>query len=67
LPAPVHGVGPPVVATFLLLHGGLCRHWVWEVTADALTSTGHRVEAPDLPSSGPDPAALGGLRTTSRP
>src|SRR5919107_1779214 len=40
---------------------GLCRTWVWDGTADALTSVGHRVEALDLPSSGPDPAALGGL------
>lgn len=55
------GVDPAVVATFLLLHGALCRTWVWESTADALTSAGHRVEALDLPSSGPDPAALGGL------
>jgi pimeloyl-ACP methyl ester carboxylesterase len=49
------------VATYLLLHGGLCRHGIWRDTADALTSVGHRVEAPDLPSSGPDPATLGGL------
>jgi alpha/beta hydrolase family protein len=61
LPALIDGVDAPVVATFLLLHGGLCRTWVWEGTADALTSVGHRVEAADLPSSGPDPAALGGL------
>src|SRR5919199_752394 len=61
LPAPIDGVDPAVVATFLLLHGGLCRTWVWEGTADALASGGHRVEALDLPSSGPDPAALGGL------
>lgn len=49
------------MATFLLLHGGLCRRRIWQDTADALTSAGHRVEAPDLPSSGRDPAALGGL------
>ncbi len=49
------------MATFLLLHGGLARSWVWEDTADALTSDGPRVESLDLPSSGPDPAALGGL------
>ena len=50
------------MATFLLLHGGFCRHWVWKDTADALRARGHRVEAPDLPSSGPDPAHLGSLQ-----
>jgi len=49
------------MARFLLLHGGLCRKWIWEDTADALTSGGHDVEALDLPSSGPEPADLGGL------
>lgn len=59
--APVGGGTLAVVATFLLLHGGLCRHRIWQDTADALTSVGHRIEAPDLPSSGRDAAALGGL------
>lgn len=49
------------MATFLLLHGGFCRNSVWKDTADALIAGGHRVEAPDLPSSGADPGALGGL------
>ena len=40
------------MATFLLLHGGFCRNSVWKDTADALIAGGHRVEAPDLPSSG---------------
>jgi hypothetical protein len=49
------------MATFLLLHGAFCRNSVWKDTADALIARGHRVEAPDLPSSGTDPGALGGL------
>ncbi len=50
------------MATFLLVHGAFCRQWVWQDTIDALTATGHRVRALDLPSSGPDPANLGGLQ-----
>ncbi|MGY1680341.1 alpha/beta fold hydrolase [Geodermatophilus sp. SYSU D01176] len=50
------------MATFLLLHGGLCRSWIWEDTVDALSAGGHDVEALDLPSSGPEPACLGGLQ-----
>jgi pimeloyl-ACP methyl ester carboxylesterase len=49
------------MATFLLLHGGFCQNFVWKDTADALVAEDHRVEAPDLPSSGPNPAGLGGL------
>jgi hypothetical protein len=49
------------MATFLLLHGGFCQNFVWKDTADALVAGGHRVGAPDLPSSGPNPADLGGL------
>ncbi|WP_100501177.1 alpha/beta fold hydrolase [Geodermatophilus chilensis] len=47
------------MATFLLVHGGFCRSWVWGDTATALAARGHRVEAVDLPTSGPDPSALG--------
>jgi pimeloyl-ACP methyl ester carboxylesterase len=49
------------MATFLLLHGGFCQGWVWKGTADALVAQGHRVHAPDLPSSGPNAAELGDL------
>ena len=49
------------MATFLSLHGGSCRNRVWEDRADTLVSGGHSVDALDLPSSGPDPAVLGGL------
>jgi len=48
------------MATFVLVHGGFCRGWVWGDTATALEAKGHRVEIVDLPSSGPD-AAAGGL------
>ena len=51
----------PAMAGFLLLHGGLCRRWIWQDTADTLVSGGHTVEALDLPSSGVDPRCLGGL------
>jgi pimeloyl-ACP methyl ester carboxylesterase len=47
------------VATFLLVHGGFCRSWVWDDTATALAARGHRVEAVDLPTSGTDPATEG--------
>jgi pimeloyl-ACP methyl ester carboxylesterase len=49
------------MATFVLVHGGFCRGWVWDDTAAALKAMGHRVEVVDLPSSGPDPTAGGGL------
>lgn len=59
--APTGAENAPAMATFVLLHGGLCRNWVWEDTAGLLVSGGHGVEALDLPSSGPHPAGLGGL------
>src|SRR5687768_13071780 len=49
------------MATFFLLHGAFCQGWVWSGTAQALVARGHRVHTPDLPSSGPDAAGLGGL------
>jgi pimeloyl-ACP methyl ester carboxylesterase len=49
------------MATFVLVHGHFCRHWVWDDTATALTAKGHRIEVVDLPSSGTYPAAGGGL------
>ena len=49
------------MTTFVLVHGGFSRGWVWDDTAAALTAKGHRVEVVDLPSSGSDPAVGGGL------
>jgi pimeloyl-ACP methyl ester carboxylesterase len=49
------------MADFVLVHGGFCRSGIWADTAAALEARGHRTVAPDLASSGPDPAALGGL------
>jgi pimeloyl-ACP methyl ester carboxylesterase len=51
-----------LMASFLLVHGAFCRRWVWDATATALTASGHRVEALDLPSSGTDSTALSGLQ-----
>ena len=51
-----------MMASFLLVHGSFCRRWIWRSTAAALTAGGHRVEALDLPSSGTDRTALGGLQ-----
>lgn len=50
------------MATCLLLHGAFCQAWVWDDTSAALASLGHRVQALNLPSSGTNPADLGGLR-----
>ena len=49
------------MATFLLLHGAFCQNWVWQDTTNALIAGGHIVEALDLPTSGSNPADLGGL------
>jgi pimeloyl-ACP methyl ester carboxylesterase len=45
----------PLMATFVLVHGGFCRRWVWGDTATALADRGHSVQAVDLPTSGTDP------------
>jgi len=49
------------MSTMLLVHGAFCRGWVWDETALALRAAGHRVEALDLPSSGPKAVSLGDL------
>lgn len=49
------------MTTFLLVHGGFTDGTYWRSTADALTADGHRVLVAELPSTGTDPAALGGL------
>ena len=50
------------MASFLLVHGAFCRGWIWDDTATALAARGHRARALDLPSSGTDLTALGGLQ-----
>jgi pimeloyl-ACP methyl ester carboxylesterase len=50
------------MSTFVLIHGGFCRGWVWAETAAALQEDGHRVEVVDLPSSGTVAAELGDLQ-----
>ena len=52
--------------TFVLIHGGLCRGWVWDETAAALREDGHRVEVVDLPSSGTVVAIRRGDDTAAR-
>ncbi|GEL17768.1 alpha/beta fold hydrolase [Pseudonocardia asaccharolytica] len=46
---------------YVLVHGGFCDGWYWGETATLLEKEGHRVHLADLPSTGRDPAALGGL------
>lgn len=46
------------MATFVLVHGGGHGGWCWEMIAPALSSAGHRVFAPDLPSLGDDPTPV---------
>jgi pimeloyl-ACP methyl ester carboxylesterase len=50
------------MSTFVLIHGGFCRGWVWAETAAALREDGHRVEVIDLPSCGAVAAELGDLQ-----
>jgi pimeloyl-ACP methyl ester carboxylesterase len=45
----------------LLVHGAVCRGWVWDETVVALRAAGHKAEALDLPSSGPAAGSLGDL------
>jgi nucleoside-diphosphate-sugar epimerase len=50
------------MTNFVLVHGGFVGGWLWSEVADRLRKAGHRVEVIEqLPSSGPDPAALGDL------
>ncbi|HSK59075.1 MAG TPA: alpha/beta fold hydrolase, partial [Actinomycetospora sp.] len=49
------------MATFVLVHGGFADGLYWGDTATGLEAAGHEVIVADLPSTGPDPAALGGL------
>ncbi|ALE75213.1 esterase [Pseudonocardia sp. EC080625-04] len=50
------------MTTFVLVHGGFVGGWFWDDVALRLEKSGHRVEVVEqLPSAGPDPAALGDL------
>lgn len=45
----------------LLVHGAWGRGATWDGVAERLTALGHRVEAPDLPGHGDDPAQPGSV------
>lgn len=49
------------MTTYVLVHGGFIDGWYWGETAALLEEEGHRVVVADLPSTGRDAAALGGL------
>ncbi|WP_345379777.1 alpha/beta hydrolase [Pseudonocardia yuanmonensis] len=50
------------MATYVLVHGAFVGGWYWDDLRPRLEKAGHAVEVvPQLPSSGPDPAALGDL------
>ena len=49
------------MSTYLLVHGGFTDSEYWGDTAAALGRRGHRVLLAELPSTGTDPATLGGL------
>ncbi|PVZ08861.1 alpha/beta fold hydrolase [Actinomycetospora cinnamomea] len=49
------------MARFVLVHGGFVDSTYWGETRAALEVSGHEVVLAELPSTGPDPAALGGL------
>jgi len=50
------------MTNFVLVHGGFVGGWYWSEVADRLRKAEHRVEVIEqLPSAGPDPAALGDL------
>lgn len=47
---------------YVLVHGGVATGWYWNEVAALLRQDGHRVEVPELPSTGTDPATLGDLQ-----
>jgi pimeloyl-ACP methyl ester carboxylesterase len=53
------------MTTYLLVHGGFTDSCYWTDTAAALERAGHRVLVAELPSTGPDPGALGDLADDS--
>lgn len=46
------------MSTFVLIHGAWHGGWCWERVAPILEDAGHRVETPDLPGHGGDPASI---------
>lgn len=48
------------MTAYVLVHGGFVDGWYWGETAALLEEQGHTVHVADLPSTGTDPAALGG-------
>lgn len=55
------GGEPPGPRVFVLVHGAWHDPWVWNETRATLAGLGHESIAVDLPSTGTDAAALGGL------
>lgn len=49
------------MTSYVLVHGGFTDGWYWGETASRLTEQGHAVQVAELPSTGRDPSALGGL------
>ena len=49
------------MTSYVLVHGGFTDGWYWGETATRLEKEGHRVHIAELPSTGIDPSALGGV------
>lgn len=49
------------MTSYVLVHGGFVDGWYWGETATRLEREGHRVHVAELPSTGTDPSALGGM------
>lgn len=49
------------MTSYVLVHGGFTDGWYWGETASRLSERGHAVHVAELPSTGSDPSALGGL------
>ena len=52
---------PAALPTIVLVHGAWHGSWAWEQVVPLLTERGFPVRTVDLPSTGPDVGALGGL------
>lgn len=51
----------PTTPTVVLVHGAWHGSWCWDEVVQRLDAAGQPSATVDLPSSGPDPTALGGL------